>query len=70
MEVSKMIATAVRLPSDMVIVFDAGGEQILEYQGRYQDVKERVLLQALPDSVFAHGFGRNGELGVVPRSNW
>lgn len=36
----------------MVIVFDEKGELIPEYQGQYEEVKEKILRDAPPDALF------------------
>jgi len=54
----------------MVMVFDKNGEQISEYQGHYDEVKEGILRDAPPDAIFAHGFTRVGELRKVPKEEW
>lgn len=64
------IKIAIRLKNDMVMVFDRNGEEIPKYQGQYEDVKENVLKDAPPDTVFAHGFTDSGELRKVPREEW
>ncbi len=65
-----MIKTAIRFRSSMVMVFDKWGEQIPKYQGQYEDVKESILEDALPDTIFALGFTDAGELLKVPREEW
>ncbi len=65
-----MMKTAIRLRNDMVMVFDAAGEQIPEYQGQYEDVKERILRDAPPGIVFKHWFGYFLEPGTVPSKSW
>ncbi len=65
-----MIKTAIKFQNNIVMVFDAEGEQIPEYQGQYEDVKESILRDALPDTVFSHGFTDVGELTTVPREEW
>ena len=65
-----MIKTAIRFRSNMVMVFDRRGEQIPEYQGQYEKVKESILRGALPDTIFALGFTDAGELREVPREEW
>ena len=65
-----MIKTAIRFQNSMVMAFDTEGEQIPEYQGRYDDVREFILKDAPPDAVFAHGFTEAGELGKIPREKW
>jgi len=65
-----MIKTAIRFQSNIVMVFDAEGEQIPEYQGQYEDVKESILRDAPADAVFSHGFTDTGELIKVSREEW
>jgi hypothetical protein len=64
------IKTAFRFQNNMVMVFDEEGEQIPEYQGQYEEVKESVLRDALPDTIFTHGFAATGELLEVQREEW
>ena len=65
-----MIKSLIRLSNDMVMVFDAEGEQVPEYQGQYENVKERILRDAPAEAVFNHWFGRALEPRAVPRENW
>jgi hypothetical protein len=65
-----MIKTVVRLRNDMVMVFDAIGEQIPEYQGQYEDVKGKILRDATPATVFKHWFGYFLDPGTVPSQIW
>jgi len=65
-----MIKTAIRFRNNMVMVFDKWGEQIPEYQGQYGKVKQSILADALPDTIFALGFTDAGELRQVPREEW
>ena len=65
-----MIKTAIRFQNDMVMVFDQYGEQIPAYQGKYQDVKEKVLKDAPQEAIFAHGFSAQGELNRVSQEEW
>ena len=65
-----MIKTVIRLRNNMVMVFNAEGEQIPEYQGQYEDVKESILKDAPPDAAFSHGFWDDFELKIVPREEW
>lgn len=67
---NKMIKTIIRLKNDMVIVFDAEGEQIPEYQGKYENVKESILRDAPPDAVFTHWFGYSAEPATIYREEW
>jgi len=65
-----MIKTVIRFKSNMVMVFDKRGEQIPKYQGQYEKVKQSILGNALPDTIFALGFTDAGELRKVPREGW
>ena len=65
-----MIKTAIRFQNNMVMVFDKKGEQIIGYQGKYEEVKESVLKDTPPEAVFAHGFTNLGELIKVSREEW
>ncbi len=47
-----MIKSVIKSEMGMVIVFDEKGEQLLDYQGDYQEVKEKVLRDAPRDALF------------------
>ena len=64
-----MTKTVIRF-QNMVVVFDKKGEQMPEYQGQYEAVKESILGDAPPDAIFAHGLTDDGELRRVPREEW
>ena len=65
-----MIKTVFRFKNNMVMVFDKRGEQIPKYQGQYEKVKESILRDAPPDTIFALGFTDAGELREVSREGW
>ena len=65
-----IIKTVIRLRNDLVMVFDIDGEQVPEYQGQYEDVKERILRSSSPTMVFDHWFSYSLEPEVVLRKNW
>ena len=65
-----MIKIAIRFKNNMVVVFDEEEEQIPEYHGQYEEVKESILKDAPPGAVFALGFTNSGELRKVPREEW
>ncbi len=65
-----MIKTVIRLENDMVMVFDAAGEQIPDYQGQYGDVKEKILRDAPPDTAFNHWFSQALEPMPVAQNSW
>ena len=65
-----MIKTVIRARNDMVMVFDADGEQIPRYQGRYEDVRERILRDVNEGTVFNHWFGYSLEPLAVSGREW
>ena len=65
-----MIETVIRFKNDMVVVFDVEGEQMPEYQGQYDDVKESILRDVPPGSKFAHWFGRGDGPENIDRDSW
>ena len=65
-----MIKTIVRLKNDMVMAFDAEGEQVPEYQGQYEDVKGSILRDAPLDAVFTRWFSYDIEPENVYRESW
>ena len=65
-----MIKTVIRIRNNMVMVFDADGEQVPQYQGRYEDVKERILRDAPGGTVFNHWFGFTLKPEAVPGITW
>jgi hypothetical protein len=65
-----MIKRAIRLNNDLVMVFDENGEQLSEYQGKYDDVKQRIFANASPDTVYVHWFGDASEPKIVPVQHW
>lgn len=67
---AKMIKTVIRCPSDMVIVLDKKGEQLPEYQGQYEGVKERILQDAPINAVFGYLSDSEPELRKVLREEW
>jgi hypothetical protein len=65
-----MIKTVIRLRNNMVMVFDAEGEQIPDYQGHYEDVRERILRDASSGTAFNHWCGHSLLPKAVPAKNW
>ena len=65
-----MIKSVVRCPNDLVIVFDQDDEQIPQYQGRYEEVKERILKDAPPEAMFGHWFDYETDIRTVSREEW
>ena len=65
-----MIKSAIRTPNDMVMVFDEDGEQIPEYQGCYDEVKELVLVNAPPGTLFGRWLDYKTDIETVSRNDW
>ena len=65
-----MIKTVIRSADGMVMVFDQRGEQLTEYVGHFDRVREKILRDAPPEARF--GYFPNGEmeLRMVPREQW
>lgn len=45
--------------NQMIMVFDQNGEQIPELQGRYSEVRDKILVQAPDDCEFYEGEWRD-----------
>jgi len=65
-----MIKTVIKCQNGTVMVFDKRGEQIPQYQGQYQEVKENILKDAPSDTIFGYFPDYEAELRVVPREEW
>ena len=65
-----MIKTVIKSQSDMVLVFDEEGEQIPEYQGSYEEVKENILRDAPSTAVFTHWFNHADEPRSIFKEDW
>lgn len=47
-----MIKSVIKSQKGMVLVFNEKGEQVPEYQGPYEQIREKVLADAPPEAVF------------------
>ncbi|MFH0914187.1 MAG: hypothetical protein V1849_02725 [Chloroflexota bacterium] len=65
-----MIRSVIRCPNDMVMVFDEKGEQIPEYQGLYPKVRERLIREAPPFTVFGCWQNYQTDIQTVSREQW
>jgi len=65
-----MIRSVVKSPNNMVMVFDENGEQIPEYQGQYEEVKERILKDAPPETIFGLWLDYDADVQTVSREEW
>lgn len=64
-----MIQTVIRLKNDLVMVFGCRGEQLTEYQGKYERVKTGILKDAPCDAIFMHCFDHDPPQ-AVHRESW
>jgi hypothetical protein len=65
-----MIKTVIRIKNDMVMVFDEHGEEIPEYQGSYNCVRDKIMADATEESVFNHWFGHSFKPHMTNPDNW
>jgi len=65
-----MIKSVVRCPNNMVVVFDKDDEQVPEYQGKYYQVREHILRDAPPDTLFGLWFDYETDVRTVSREEW
>jgi len=65
-----MIKSVIRCPNDMVLVFDDDEEQIPQYEGWYPQVRELILKDAPPDTVFGYWFNYEADITTLPREEW
>ncbi len=69
-EESDMIKSVIRCPNNMVVVFDDDDEQVPEYQGKYEEVRARVLRDAPADTLFGLWFDYETDVRTVLREDW
>jgi len=64
-----MVDHVIKFSNGMVMVFDEKGEQLPEYQGRYEEVKDKILADAPPSARFFRDvwlmYGN-----AIPREEW
>jgi len=65
-----MIKTVIRIKNDMVMVFDEKGEEMPFYEGYYNEVKDKILADVQPGSIFNHWFGYSLKPLVVNPDSW
>ena len=65
-----MIKTVIRIKNDMVLVFDENGDELPEYQGYYNNVKDRILADARANAVFNHWFGHSMKPDGITMEAW
>ena len=64
-----MINDVIKFSNGIVIVFDEKGEQLHEYQGRYEEVRDKIRADAPQSARFFHSvwklFGN-----AIPKEEW
>jgi len=68
-EEADMIDHVIKLSNRIVMVFDEKGEQLPEYQGRYEDVKAKILAHAPKSARFFRAVWMVSG-GGIPRKEW
>ncbi len=64
-----MIDNAVKFSNGIVLCFDENGEQMPEYQGRYEEVKDKILADAPQSARFFRAVWMVSS-GEIPREEW
>ena len=65
-----MVKTVIRAANNMVIAFDEQGHQMPEYQGRYEDVKRKIMTDFGTEAAYIHWFGISAKPDTVSLTNW
>ena len=64
-----MISDVIKFQNGMVMVFDEQGEQIPEYQGRYEEVRDKIMADAPKSARFFRAVWMvSGD--AIPREEW
>jgi len=64
-----MISEVIKFSNGIVMVLDEKGEQIPEYQGRYKQVRVKILAHAPQSAKFFHAVWNTPAMNV-PRKEW
>lgn len=64
-----MIKNVIKFSNGIVVVFDEKGEQMPKYQGRYEQVKAKILAHAPKSAEFFHGAWELSP-NAIPREEW
>ena len=68
MAVNKHMAKVIRFDNGIVMVFDHDGEQMTEYQGKFEDVHLRIWTDAAPDTLFFAAERLSSELCPIDKA--
>jgi len=65
-----MIKGVIRLENNLTVVFDENDQAIPEYQGKYCDVREKILRDAPPEASYVRTCCKlsNNPKGRIPRA--
>jgi len=64
-----MIKNAIKFSNGIVMVFNEKGEQMPKYQGRYEEVKAKILAHAPKSAEFFHGVWKLSSK-AIQREQW
>jgi len=64
-----MINNVIKFSNGIVLCFNEKGEQMPKYQGRYKDVRAKILAHAPKSAEFFHGAWKISS-NAVPRKEW
>lgn len=65
-----MLMRVIKWDDGNVVAFDERGQKIKELNGRYEEVRERVLRDASPETKFFKGLSRFGVTEPIKREEW
>lgn len=65
-----MLMRVIKWDDGSVVAFDEREQRIPELNGRYDEVHERVLRDAGPDTKFFKGLARYGVTEEITRAEW
>ena len=64
-----MIKNVIKFSNGIVMCFNEKGEQMPKYQGRYEQVKVKILAHAPKSAEFFHGVWTLSP-NAIPRKDW
>lgn len=65
-----MIKKVIHWANGMVMVFDENGKQMPEYQGIYEEVKDKILKDSNENTEFAGGNWSRGIEESIKKESW
>ena len=64
-----MLDHVIKFSNGMVMAFDEKGKQLPEYQGKYEEVKDKVLAEATPRTRFFRAVWMVSS-DEIPKEEW